>query len=133
MLNVCYILVGAAFLINSFAAPGFGRIFFIVYYVLYAISMAGLNSAMINLIYDYVNPEHRTLALAFSSGICGVLGFLSTFLAGFLVDWIQASEKGFLGLGIYAQQVVSFLSFLLVIGCFLYVNLVVRKLPKRGE
>ncbi len=133
MLNVCYILVGAAFLINSFAAPGFGRIFFIVYYVLYAISMAGLNSAMINLIYDYVNPEHRTLALAFSSGICGVLGFLSTFLAGFLVDWIQSLENGFLGLGIYAQQVVSFLSFLLVIGCFLYVNLVVRKLPKRGE
>jgi MFS family permease len=132
MLNICFSLVAVAFLVNTFTVPENGKILFTVYYVLYAVSMGGLNSAAINLIYDYVAPEQRTVALAFSQSLSGIVGFLTTFLAGFFVDWIQSSG-GLFGLRIYAQQAVSFLSFLLVLFSLLYVNTVVRKLPKRKE
>lgn len=131
MLTLCFIFAAAAFFVNTFTVPSNGAVMFTVYYLLYAISMAGINSCAINLIYDYVEPEKRTVALAFSQSISGIVGFVTTYLAGFLVEKIQKDGLHLFGFDLYAQQVVSFISFILVLVVLLYTNLVVRKLPRK--
>ncbi|MBP3300241.1 MAG: MFS transporter [Clostridia bacterium] len=133
MLNICFAVAAVAFFVNAFTVPENGKVFFTVYYTLYAVSMAGINSAAINLIYDYVEEEHRTVALAFSQSISGIVGFLTATCGGVLVSWIQSEGFVLFGRNLYAQQVMSFLGFLGVLLTILYMNLVVRKLPKRNK
>ena len=130
MLSICFTVAASAFFVNTFTVPENGKILFTVYYLLYAISMAGINSCAINLIYDYVVPEKRTVALAFSQSISGISGFVTTYFAGFLVEWIQKNKLHLFGFRVYAQQIVSFVSFILVLVVLLYSNLVVRRLPR---
>jgi MFS family permease len=119
-------LVG--FTINVFTVPENGKVLYTIYYVLYAIGMAGINSATINLIYDYVEKEKRVGALALSSTFSGFAGFFTTLAVSPLVSYIQASGNTFLGLNVYAQQVVSVMAVILLIVLIVYLNTVVRKI-----
>ena len=113
MLRVCYAIAALAFAVNVFTAPANGRVLFAIYKILFAISMAGINSGVINLIYSEVETSQRTSALALQHCVSGVVGFLTTTLASLLVARIQ--EHGFVvfGTAVYAQQVVSLMAFLL--------------------
>lgn len=136
MLNICFIIMLVGFGINMFTVPENGKIFYTVYYMLYAIAMAGINSAAINLIYDYVDKEKRVGALALKSTLAGFAGFFTTLLVSPLVTHIQNNGNTFLGLHVYAQQVVSAIAALLLIVLIVYLNLVVGKLQtgkKDGE
>jgi len=133
MLNICFTVVSVAFLVNTFTVPENGKIFYSAYYALYAIGMAGINSATVNLIYDYVAPENRTVALALSQSISGVSGFLATYLAGFPVEWIQENGLVLFGRNVYAQQVLSACGVVGVVLTLLYTNLVVRKMKRYRE
>ena len=125
-------LVG--FVINIFTVPENGKVFYTVYYMLNAIAMAGINSAVINLIYDYVEKEKRIGALALKSTLAGFAGFFTTLLVSPLVTYIQNNGNSFLGLNVYAQQVVSAIAALLLTVLIVYLNMVVRKIEnRRGE
>lgn len=128
MLNICFIIALLGFAVNIFTVPANGKIFFTIYYVLYAISMAGINSATINLIYDYVDKEKRVGALAISSTLSGFAGFFTTLLVSPLVTYIQENGNIFLGIPLYAQQLVSLITVLLMVVLLLYLNLVVKKI-----
>ena len=128
MLNICFIIMLVAFGINVFTVPENGKVLYTTYYVLYAIGMAGISSATINLIYDYVEKEKRVGALALSSTFSGFAGFFTTLAVSPLVSYIQASGNTFLGLNVYAQQVVSLIAFILLIALIVYLNTVVRKI-----
>lgn len=128
MLNICFIIALLGFAVNIFTVPANGKIFFTIYYVLYAISMAGINSATINLIYDYVDKEKRVGALAISSTLAGFAGFFTTLLVSPLVTYIQENGNMFLGIPLYAQQLVSLITVLLMVVLLLYLNLVVKKI-----
>ena len=133
MLNICYIVAACAFLVQTFTVPQNGKVFYTVYYMLYAVSMAGINSGEINLIYDFVDKENRVSALALKSTLAGFLGFFTTLAISPLVKNIQANGNTFLGLSVYAQQVVSAIAFVGVIGVLIYLNTVVNKMQtKRG-
>ncbi len=123
MIRICFLIAGAGFLVNVFCVPENGRILFPIYLILYSISMGGINSALINLCYDYVAIEKRTHALALTQAAAGVAGFLSTLLASLLVDKIQQNGNRFLGMDLYAQQVVSFIAFVLTMAVMIYVSL----------
>ena len=133
MLNICFIIMLIAFGINIFTIPENGKIFYFVHYVLYAVGMAGINSATINLIYDYVDKEKRIGALALNSTLSGFAGFFTTLLVSPLVSFIQKEGNKFLGFHIYAQQVVSIIAVLLLIGLLAYLNTVVRKIKDRKK
>ena len=130
MLNICFIIMLAAFGINMFTVPENGKVFYTVYYMLNAIGMAGINSAVINLIYDYVEKEKRIGALALKSTFAGFAGFFTTLIVSPLVSHIQNNGNQFLGLHVYAQQVVSAIAVVLLIVLLLYLNLVVKKIGK---
>ena len=131
MLNICFVLVTIAFGINIFTTPKNGSILYVFYVVLHAISMAGINSSVINLIYDYVEPKKRTAALALKSAFAGFAGFFTTLAVSPLVAYIQKAGNKFLGLSVYAQQVTSALAFALMLVLLVYMNTVIRKIKKK--
>ena len=128
MLNICFTAAMIGFTVNIFTVPSNGKVFYAIYYMLYAIGMAGINSGGINLIYERVSREKRVCALALKNSIAGIAGFLTTLLAGTLIDKIQADGNRFLGLNVYAQQVASAISAILVLGVIVYLNTVVKKI-----
>ncbi|MBQ8283516.1 MAG: MFS transporter [Clostridia bacterium] len=132
MLNICFIIMVVAFAINTFTVPANGKIFYTAYYILYAIGMAGINSGEMNLIYDCVDREKRVGALALKSTLSGFAGFFTTLLVSPLVDKIQANGNTFLGLNVYAQQVVSALAMILTLALLIYLNTVVRKVQRKN-
>jgi Na+/melibiose symporter-like transporter len=130
MLNICFIIMLVGFCINIFTVPQNGKVFFTIYYMLSAIAMAGINSATINLIYDYVDKGKRIGALALNSTVSGFAGFFTTLAVSPLVTYIQSNGNMFLGLNVYAQQVVSVIAVLLLIVLIIYLNRVVGKIQR---
>ena len=131
MLFVCFGIEAVAFGINVFTSPSNGKVFYAIFYILYCIGMAGINNAMINLVYDYVDHERRTGALALNYSLSGITGFLTTLALSPLVGMIQKNGNTFLGISVYAQQVLSAISLLVVLAALVYLLTVVRKIPKK--
>lgn len=129
MLNVCFSVAMLGFAVQSFTVPANGRFFYTAYYLLYAVGMAGINSGSINLIYERVSVEKRVCALALKNTLAGLAGFGATLLSGMLVEHIQTSGNRFLGMPLYAQQVTSAISAVVVAGILVYLNTVVKRLP----
>ena len=127
MMKICFIIAAAGFCVNAFTVPANGKVLYTIYYLLYAVGMAGINSGEINMIYDYIGQEKRVAALALKNTLAGVAGFFATALASLLVERIQADGNMFLGMNVYAQQVMSAIGCLLTLGVLLYVCLAFRK------
>lgn len=133
MLNICFVVAMVGFGINIFTTPANGKVLYTLYYLCYAVAMAGINSGSINLIYDYVDKRNRMGAFAFKSAVAGIAGFLTTLVSSVLVARIQNNGNKFLGISVYAQQVTSAIAVLLIGVLLLYLNLVVRKIQKPTE
>ena len=69
--------------------------------------MAGINSGEMNLIYDNVEKQYIMGALALRNTFSGLIGFATTLAISPLVAHIQNNGNKFLGVSVYAQQVVS--------------------------
>lgn len=132
MAYACFMVAAAGFLVNCFTVPENGKVFYSIYYVLYAISMAGINSSLVNLIFDYVDESKRRDALALSAASRGVLGFLTTCLMSPVVAWIQQNGNRILGIPMYPAQFVSLVAFLLTVLLVLYMRLFVLKKENRA-
>lgn len=129
-MSIGFIAIALGFILLSVG----GRIGYIVYYMLYAVTLAATNSGQLNIIYDYVAPENRSGAVAILYTIGGFSGFFATMAIRPLVDHIQASGNRFLGIdNVYAQQVLGVFGAIGALLCLLYLNLVVRRLPIRGS
>lgn len=130
MLVTCCSIAAAAYFLNIFTCPANGKILYPIYYGLYCISMAGINSAMINLIYDYVQPEDRTGALAFNQSVSGVAGFLVTLALTPVMRSIRNKGNVLFGRTVYAQQIFSAVSLLIVAALITYLCTVIKKLTR---
>jgi len=127
MVKICLALIAVSFLISAATVPANGLIFYTLHHVIYYAAMSGVDSALINLIFDYIPEQTRADALAICHAIGGLAGFVTAFLASLLVAHIQAAGNLFLGIPMYAQQAVSVLAFLAVIGCLLFIHFSFRK------
>jgi len=132
MLIPCFAIWGVGYFINIFTVPANGKVLFFIYSLLNAISMGGINGGTINLIYDYVPHEQRVAALALQNSIAGVCGFLTTLAFSRLVDHIQANGNTFLGIRVYAQQVLSLFACVMILLVIGYLLLVIRKMHRVG-
>ena len=129
MLKICYLIVAASFLAMTFTTPSNGHIMYTVYEVFMAAAMGGINSAEINLVFDSLSPDKRKNTLSIKQIAYGLCGFTATLIATPLVNYVQASDNTLLGIPVYAQQVLSFVSFILVIILLIYVDkvMVIKK------
>ncbi len=129
MMLLCLLLIGGSFGVMVFTVPQNGLVLFTVYTVLCAIANAGLNSALINLVFDYAPHDLRSEALALQRTVYGLGGFFAAVAVSPLIAHIQGNGNRFLGLSVYAQQVTSALALLLTAGValFLYFGMIRNK------
>ena len=125
MTEKCLIFLGIAQLCALFAVPKNGAVMFALYYFFYGVAMGGINSAFINLIFDYVEPEKRSDSLAITQALSGVAGFLTTVVLSSLVASIQKSGNTIFGVHIYAQQLCTLISLLFTALSVIYVKKVI--------
>jgi len=130
VITLCFVILSASLFVNIFTVPSNGRIMFTMYYILYAVAMAGINSGVINLLYDYVPHEKRTASFAFQNTVSGLAGFGTTWLVSRIVEYIQQSGNMLFGINIYAQQAVSAIGFLFSIAGIMYLVFVVKRIPR---
>lgn len=130
MLTICFTIMAVCFALNVFTAPSNGKVLYSVYYIGHCIGMAGINSSIINLIYDYVGKEERMCALALQQTCGGLAGFLITLALSPVITAIQANGNTVFGTTIYAQQIFSLISFVMTVVLLVYMNTVVRKLDR---
>lgn len=134
MLRLCYIFKAVSFLAAALAVPGNGKVMYTAYTIASSMAFGGINSATINLIFDYVKPENRTVALAARQAVYGTVGFLASTAVTPVMEAIQKAGNRFLGMEIYAQQVLSILALVCTVLVILYLQLVVIKIrPEREE
>ena len=128
-MTVSFVIMAAAFLSHAFAAPGALRWLHLVYLCLSAFALGGINGGVINLIFDYVRPDERSVALGVKNAVGGILAFLSALVGGAILSLIQ--ERGGLtlfGINLYAQQVLALISFVIIILLIVYMRLVITPL-----
>ena len=87
----------------------------------------------INFIVTPVYKDKRTGALAIKTSAAGLLGFVATLIASPIVAAIQENNNQVFGMTIYAQQLLSLVSSVLVIGIILYLVFVVKKADKAKD
>jgi len=125
LIYLCFMAACAGFLVNVFTRPENGRVLFILYNVFSAVSMAGINSALVNIIYDFAPYDRRSDALALNYAVCGVVGFLTTCLVSPLVSRIQNNGNMLFGISVYPAQVLSLISVLVTLVLIVYMKTVV--------
>lgn len=119
-------LAAVAFLVNVFTAPNqwYPVIAFTVFY---SMSMAGINQNNFNISYSYVDSAYITQAIALKNSIAGLCGFGASFLGGKILAAIQNNGNSLWGVPMYGQQLLSFISFILVGAAILFTRLVIAK------
>lgn len=130
MIIWCFLVTAVGFIATTFAVPANGIYLYPIYSICHAIGQGGINSALINLCYDYVPFSKRADALAFSQAAAGLTGFLAALCASPLVSHIQANGNRLFGIPVYAQQVTSIIAFFLVIAVIIYVVFVVLPIKR---
>ena len=129
-MTLCFVLAGIGFLGNCFTAPE-TRWLHLVYICLHSIAMAGINSGVINLIYDYVVPEERAVAMGVKNALGGILGFLAALIGGAVLGNIQsAGGFNFFGINLYAQQVLSAFTVVGIVILIFYMRLVIAPMKR---
>lgn len=130
MIEKCFIFHAISQLFVVLAVPQTGKIMFILYYFFHGIALGGINSALINLIFDYVPTEQRADSLAITQAIAGFTGFITTLLISPVVSQIQTSGNKVLGIPIYAQQFVSIIAVVITIAAIFYIRFIFIKRKK---
>ncbi len=132
-MTISFFCASIAFLSIVFTTPQ-TRWIFLVYTCLYAFSMAGINSGIINLIYDYVSDGERAAAMGIKNALGGILAFFTSLLSGFILSVVQKNGGIHLfGFTLYAQQLLAFLSFTTTALLIIYMRKVIVPLRKVQE
>ena len=132
-MTVAFGLAGLGFLAMVFTSPE-TRWLYIGYACFHGFAMAGINSGVINFVYDYVEHQDRAAAMGVKNAIGGFLAFFTALISGAIMSAIQ-KNGGFklLGANLYAQQVLSALSFVAVVILIVYMRLVIAPLKRVEE
>lgn len=123
-LALCIASLG--FFLNMFSQPS-AKVFVVLFTILYSVSSAGTNQNSLNIVYSYVPMEYFVPACAIKNSIGGVCGFLSSLLGARILSAVQANGNVILGVPLYGQQLLSALSFLVLLAAVLYVHFVIEK------
>lgn len=119
---------------NCFTVGGVKlNVFIIIYNIIYGIYMAGANSGMMNVTFDYVSRERRRYAIGAKSAIGGLAGFLASLAVSPFVAYMEENGCRIFGVNIYAQQVLAFAAGAVFLLCVLYIKKVVVKMEKNAD
>ena len=129
-MTLAFACAAVSFLGVVFTSPE-TRWMYLVYISMYSFAMAGINSGVINLIYDYVNPKDRAVAMGVKNAIGGIIAFFVALGAGFILSMIQsAGGIVIFGVTLYAQQFLAAISFTITLLLIVYMRAVIAPIKK---
>ena len=129
MLIIAFTIAAAGFFINIFTVPSNGRYMFAIYYCIYAVSMGGINSGLMNITFDYAKPENYTSVLGIKSAFGGLSAFIASLIGGAVVSAVQKAGNRVFGIEIYAQQILTAVTFVTVVLLIIYMKKFIAPLP----
>ena len=132
MMEKCLLAFALSYICITFANPQTGKFAVSAYYVFHGIALGGINSAVINMIFDYVSPEFRADSLAICQAVAGIFGFLTTLLVSPLIMLVQTSGNSIFGITVYAQQMLSLGGMIITIIAVLFVRFMIIKGHRRS-
>lgn len=118
------LLTTASFLCGVFTAPVV-RWLIVPVTVIYQMSLAGTNQNASLMIYDFVDNDYVTQAIATKNAICGASSFCATLLGGRILSAVQASGNTVLGRTVYGQQILYAIGFVLLVADLVFNRLAV--------
>lgn len=127
MLEKCYLILLLDRLCVVLSMPSTGIVTVTLHIILNAIAMGGVNSAMINLVFDYIEPEKRADSLAICQAAAGSVGFVTTLIASLVVSAMQARGNTLFGVTVYAQQLLGFVSLMIILVAIVYNRKMIMK------
>jgi len=132
-MTIAFILAGIGFLAMVFTAPG-TRWLYLAYACFHGFAMAGINSGILNMVYDYVEKDDRATAMGVNNALGGIIAFFTALLSGAILAVIQ-KDGGFriFGKTLYAQQVLSILSCVAIVTLIIYMRLVIVPLKRTSD
>ncbi len=119
-------VLSLCFLLNVFCAPS-TRWMIYVYTLLYNGAQAAIHQNFLNITFDYVESEYFVQATSIKAAIGGVCGFLATLGGAALLSTVQANGNSFMGVDMYAQQLLSAVACVVSLVLVAFVALVLRK------
>ncbi len=120
-------LAAGAFFMNLFTTKNMW-FFVILYSVLYACALAGINQNSFNIIYSYVETDYVTQAMAIKNCIGGIFGFAASVAGGKILNAVQANGNRIFGFRVYGQQILSLISLIITGIAIIYTK---RKIEKQ--
>lgn len=123
----------AAYGMMAFQTPGNGKLLYMLYQILVAIGMSTIAGGLLNILFEYVEARDRVGAMSIYCALAGFGGFLGSLAGGALLDAIQKAGNRFLGMNVYAQQVLAGIGCLGLIATILYGKYVLEKTPRIGH
>ena len=127
---LCFGVAALAFTFVVFSNPENGLFTMTGYNLLHAIALGGINSSLINLIFDLVPPERRADSLAVTQVASGIAGFLTTLAVSPFIDFVQSRGNKLFGISVYAQQITAAVSVILSIVAIIYTGKALVKSKK---
>ena len=119
----CIFILALGFVFVIFSNETNGKFMFALYYILSGIAFGGLNSSLMNMIFDYSSYEKRADSLAICQASSGLVGFVTTLAVSPLVSYIQANSNSIFGINVYAQQVVTAMGLVFLIISIIFVRI----------
>lgn len=127
---LCFGVAALAFLFVVFSNPENGLLTMTGYNLLLAIALGGINSSLINLIFDIVPPERRADSLAVTQVVSGIAGFLTTLAVSPFISFVQSRGNTLFGINVYPQQITAAVSVILTVVAIIYTGKVLVKREK---
>ena len=93
-----------------------------IIHVIAGVAWSGLAISMFNLQFMFSPIEGRMMYLGMNASIGGIVGFITTLFASYLVNIFEGTHFYLLGISIGNVQMLFGLSSVLLVGCFLYVH-----------
>lgn len=120
-IELAYIIAAVGFALNIFTSNSSWWLV-IIFTVLYNVSLAGTNQNNQNIVYSCIDAPFVVHALAIKNSISGIAGFCASLASGKLLSYIQNNGNVFCGLHVYAQQIMSALSLIVLIATILFTH-----------
>ena len=124
-------LAAAAFFINIFTTAESWYLI-IVFTIMKSCSEAGINANSNNMLFSHVNIKYLTYASAFKNCISGICGFLASIAGGFVLEAVQSNNNTLFGFHIYGQQVLSAITFILLVVTIIFLDRSLIR-PREGK
>lgn len=119
-------IVAVGFLINAFCTPTTAFLV-VLFTILYNLAQASIVQNSLNITYSYVKSDCFVQASAIKNSISGIVGFVASLLGSRILESVQANGNTVFGMPLYGQQLLSLISFVIMVLLILYVHFSVAK------